>query len=183
MKNSDKQQDSTSHKAGPDGTKKMNIAGGQDLPDDPKDLEKLKADTASFELPEVKDIPGQEHIRPAPLGELADTTISSADEEGEGIIGFNDDEDAVNSSSKSNVTATEKQMLEQTRTDQEGDDERLRLAALDSTDEDGVPLNEKGFGRDISGEDLDVPGADLDDANENIGEEDEENNLYSNSDN
>ena len=31
----------------------------------------------------------------------------------------------------------------------------------------------------IPGEDLDVPGAELDDADENIGEEDEENNYYS----
>ena len=29
------------------------------------------------------------------------------------------------------------------------------------------------------GDDLDIPGAELDDANENIGEEDEENNYYS----
>jgi hypothetical protein len=43
-------------------------------------------------------------------------------------------------------------------------------------DEDGTPLNEKSFG---VGKDLDVPGAEEDDANERIGEEDEENNQYS----
>ena len=32
-------------------------------------------------LPDAEDIPGQEHITPAPLGELADTTASSDDEE------------------------------------------------------------------------------------------------------
>jgi len=40
-------------------------------------------------------------------------------------------------------------------------------------------LNEKDFEEDVSGGDLDVPGAELDDAQESIGSEDEENNLYS----
>lgn len=39
--------------------------------------------------------------------------------------------------------------------------------------------NEKNFNQDHSGNDLDVPGSELDDAQENIGSEDEENNLYS----
>ena len=39
--------------------------------------------------------------------------------------------------------------------------------------------NEKDFRNDISGGELDVPGTELDDARENIGSEDEENNLYS----
>ena len=39
-----------------------------------------------MDMPEVKDIPGQEHIHVPPLGALADVTISSADEEGEGIL-------------------------------------------------------------------------------------------------
>ncbi len=40
-------------------------------------------------------------------------------------------------------------------------------------------LNEKDFIDDYSGEDLDIPGAELDDDLENLGSEDEENNLYS----
>jgi hypothetical protein len=40
-------------------------------------------------------------------------------------------------------------------------------------------LNEKNFKEDVTGGDLDVPGAELDDEQENIGSEDEENNLYS----
>lgn len=43
--------------------------------------------------------------------------------------------------------------------------------------------NEKNFNQDKSGSDLDVPGSELDDDQENIGSEDEENNLYSGSDN
>jgi hypothetical protein len=45
--------------------------------------------------------------------------------------------------------------------------------------EDTGKLNEKNFRDDVSGGDLDVPGAELDDEQENIGSEDEENNLYS----
>ncbi|PWJ57207.1 hypothetical protein CLV98_108127 [Dyadobacter jejuensis] len=39
--------------------------------------------------------------------------------------------------------------------------------------------NEKDFEQDLVGDDLDVPGAELDDADEIIGNEDEENNYYS----
>ena len=39
--------------------------------------------------------------------------------------------------------------------------------------------NEKNFEDDFSGDDLDVPGSELDDAEEETGNEDEENNLYS----
>jgi hypothetical protein len=51
--------------------------------------------------------------------------------------------------------------------------------------QDGVPgENQKEFGEDETlfedpAKDLDVPGAELDDADEAIGEEDEENNYYS----
>jgi hypothetical protein len=40
-------------------------------------------------------------------------------------------------------------------------------------------LNEKNFKDDVTGGDLDVPGSELDDAQEDIGSEDEENNIYS----
>ena len=57
-----------------------------DLPDSPYDAERLKPDETTIDLPDVHDIPGQEHVNTAPLGALADTTISSADEEGEGLF-------------------------------------------------------------------------------------------------
>ena len=51
------------------------------------------------------------------------------------------------------------------------------LVVLNSTnDEIGVPQN---VSNDELNSDLDVPGSELDDANESIGEEDEENNYYS----
>lgn len=56
-----------------------------------------------------------------------------------------------------------------------GDDELIGNAKVDDTDVDGDKLNDA--------DDLDIPGSELDDDNEDIGEEDEENNYYSQSDN
>jgi len=64
-----------------------------DLKDSQRDEERLQGDNAVMDMPSVKDIPGQEHIRPMPPGEMADTTISSADEEGEGLLDNLDEED------------------------------------------------------------------------------------------
>ncbi|MBD0333434.1 MAG: hypothetical protein ICV66_12345 [Chitinophagaceae bacterium] len=61
-----------------------------DLPDEPKDEKRLKPEEAIIDLPDVKDIPGQEFVHVPPLGELADTTISSDDEEGLGIDNLNE---------------------------------------------------------------------------------------------
>ncbi len=60
------------------------------------------------------------------------------------------------------------------------DNEDLYRAELDDTDLEGEKLNEN---TDVSGKDLDVPGEEDDDADEAIGEEDEENNEYSLGDN
>jgi hypothetical protein len=124
------------------------------------------------------EIPGQEGFIPAPLGEIADTAISSADEEGEDIY-VNTIVEEILESEDSNVSQTEKDDLIKSANDMPGDDENLRRAALDNTDDDGAPLNEESFKRNVTGTDLDVPGAQQDDANEKIGEEDEENNEYS----
>ncbi len=62
------------------------------------------------------------------------------------------------------------------------EEDQLRRSELDTADEDGTPLNEKSSAEDVSGEDLDIPGTEDDDANEEIGEEDEENNGYSQAD-
>ena len=75
------------------------------------------------------------------------------------------------------VTPAEKKDLanaaEKTLTD---DGNALRRAELDTTDDEGELLNEGGG---LSGSDLDVPGSEADDADEAIGEEDEENNPFS----
>lgn len=57
-------------------------ADSDDIQDPISDQERLQPETVIIDLPEVSDIPGQEHFVPAPLGILADTTISSDDEEG-----------------------------------------------------------------------------------------------------
>ena len=145
-----------------------------------------KKDKNTIDLPEVSDIPGQEHIRAPRLGELADSTASSADEEGDDVLEPGDGDDDLRLDRRSNVSKDERAMLgsiDRRRDDIE--DESLRTGLLDSTDEDGTPLNEKSFGNerndDLSADDLDVPGED--DTDEMPGEEDEENEDYSLSDN
>ncbi|HXB08043.1 MAG TPA: hypothetical protein VNW04_13025 [Puia sp.] len=126
-----------------------------------------KKDKNSIDLPEVKDIPGQENIKPPRLGELADTTASSDDEEGDDIL---EQDDLLGSGT--NVTAEERSALARVGGREiDTEDDVLDEAALDSTDDDGDPLNEGSFGRDVSGDDLDIPEAD-------DGEEDEENSDY-----
>ena len=63
------------------------------------------------------------------------------------------------------------------------DDGQLRAAELDNKDTDGELLNVSSSADDKTGRDLDVPGSEDDDDMEDIGEEDEENNPYSISDN
>jgi hypothetical protein len=137
-----------------------------------------KNTTGNINLPEVKDIPGQEHVRPPRLGEMADNTSSSADEEGDDVLEPKDDDLA--SGNDADVTAEERKGLENIDYREAGtEDEALVEARLDDEDEDGDPLNEVGFDDDVSGDDLDVPGSEDDDEDEEIGEEDEENNDYS----
>jgi hypothetical protein len=57
-----------------------------DLPDSPGDEEKLQAEETYIDLPDVKDIPGQEFVHVPPPGEMADTTIASDDEEGKDVF-------------------------------------------------------------------------------------------------
>ena len=165
--------------------RKFEIAGGQDLPDSPHDQEEMKSESTVIDIPDVKDIPGQEYVTPAAMGELADDTAASDDEEGVGIFEDEENEESeLMMGTDSDVSTEEKNDLQITDEDMPTKDEQnLRQASLDNTDEDGEELNEKGFGKNISGSDLDVAGAEEDDANEEIGEEDEENNPYSMGDN
>ena len=83
----------------------------------------------------------------------------------------------------SNVSAAERALLDDSIDNSLTEDNlNLKRSALDNTDDDGELLNEKSMADDISGEDLDVPGAEDDDENESLGEEDEENNAYSQAD-
>jgi hypothetical protein len=132
-----------------------------------------KKDKKTMDLPEVSDIPGQENIKPPRLGELADTTASSADEEGDDVL---EDDDDLGLTKGSNVSKAERRDLARAAKGEDGtEDDVLDEAALDSTDDDGDPLNEDSFGHELSGDDLDVPGAEEEDP----GFEDEENEEYS----
>jgi hypothetical protein len=146
-----------------------------DLPDSPKDEKKLGSEKTTIDLPDVKDIPGQEHVYPPNPGEYADTTISSEDEEGDNIWGEEKTTDG-----NSIVTNIEKKLLNDSANDMlTKDEQQLRRAELDDMDDDGELLNEKTSANAISGSDLDTSGVDEDDLDEEIGEEDEENNDYS----
>jgi len=146
-----------------------------DLPDSPRDAKELRSEEVRIDLPDVKDIPGQEHIHPPNPGEYADTTISSSDEEGDNLW---DDEENIDSNSI--VSNIEKKMLQDSANNiSTKDEQQLRRAELDETDDEGEPLNEKTSANAISGSDLDTSGVDEDDLDEEIGEEDEENNDYS----
>ena len=149
-----------------------------DLPDSEKDQERLQPEETIIDLPDVKDIPGQEFVHAPPLGALGDTTIASDDEEGVGV--FDEDEtENLNMGNEADVRDDERAALSNADYLPTRDQINLDRAAMDSTDFDGTRLNEGSFGRERSGADLDVPGSEADNANEAIGEEDEENNDYS----
>ena len=143
-----------------------------------KKQQQPKDESVTIDMPEVKDIPGQEHIKPPHMREMADSTPSSADEEGEGILDDLNEEDETEALvSTSDVTEEEIEQLDETDRPVTEETRDLRKLALDK-DEDIEDLNEEGDPLDM-GEDLDIPGSELDDEDEENGEEDEENNSYS----
>jgi len=150
-----------------------------DLPDSPQDREKLEGEEVTIDLPDVKDIPGQEFVHAPPAGMMADTTASSADEEGEGLFNDEDLDDEDDISDDSNVTRTEKQLLANTEYRESGDNDRLQQARLDNTDFQGERLNEGSFGERQTGSDLDIPEETDETRTESMGQGDEENKYYS----
>ena len=158
-----------------------------DLPDNEHDIARMQPEEVILDLPDVSEIPGQEHIHVPRLKEMEDVTIASDDEEGVGIFGDDDeeeddmDETFELTGSDGDVSRMEQGLLarsaEASGTDE--DDEIMAQSGLDDADEDGTLLNEGSFDTNVSGSDLDTSGTDEDDAMEEIGEEDEENNLYS----
>ena len=155
---------------------------GIDLPDSPDDLKHMQQEEVILDLPDVEDIPGQEHVHVPVFGEMADTTISSDDEEGLGLFEEETDEEDVDiiMGTDADVSAAEGKELKTTEEDMPTqDDSNLREAALDNTDMEGELLNEGSSDTDVSGDDLDTPGSEDDNRDEAAGEEDEENNTYS----
>jgi hypothetical protein len=156
-----------------------NSGRGADIKDSKRDEQRLKADEASLDLPDVRDIPGQEHIHVAPLGELSDTTISSDDEEGTGLFEDDmEDETIIVMGSEDDIPKDDRKALERMDNLDMSDEDDAALARTmpDNEDNEGEQLNERV---NVSGSDLDTAIVDEDDADEDIGEEDEENNTYS----
>lgn len=171
--NNDRQRDTAINRA---------ASKNADLPDSPHDAERLKPEETIIELPDVKDIPGQEFVHVAPLGMLADTTISSADEEGEGLFDDDatDDEDEAIPGTEADVLKEEKLALQQAAVDMPtGDNNQLLRASMDNTDFEGEKLNEDSFGEVLSSADLDIPDEVDETTTTAMGQGDEENKYYS----
>lgn len=156
----------------------------EDLTNPENNTGKVNADIEDIALPDVRDIPGQEHITPPSLGMLADTTISSADEEdivsGDSMNAEEDDDIKIIMGTEADVTAEDLLLLGDKDKDMDmGEDEAVAMQGLDDTDEDGTPLNEAAMSINSSGDDLDIDKDDEAVQRENIGEEDEENDYYS----
>jgi hypothetical protein len=134
-----------------------------DITDSPEDQEKLKPDQANFNLPEIKDIPGAGRSGKTASSLPGDTTISSADEEGDDLLG-EDDLDGDNENDE-NVSPLEKKLLRDSFDPSYDTDLPINSLSLDEKDNEGELLEEKGQAKDLFGKDLD---------DELIEEEDEE---------
>ena len=155
-----------------------------DLPDSPEDKEKLQAEETVIDLPDVKDIPGQEFVHVPSVGEMADTTASSADEEGDRIWGPDDRVNAATGSADFDVQPEELQALRDTTYMPTRDADRLREARMDDRDFQGEKLNEESFGVDqmLDAADLDTDTAPDETTTTSLGQGDEENQEFTQSD-
>lgn len=156
-----------------------NSSAPNDLPDSKEDREKLNPEETFIDLPDVKDIPGQEFVNTPPAGSLSDTTISSADEEGLNVFDRDDDEDLRRTGTNADVSRNERKALEQIDYMPTTDEDNLVNARMDNVDFQNEPLNEKSFGEERSGRDLDVPGSTDETRTDALGQGDEENKSYS----
>jgi len=182
--NNSSQRDNNKEKEQPE-----SLAGGPELnsslDDSASDIERLKQDTSYVNIPDVNDIPGQENITSAPLGELADTTASSDDEEGikdgQDLLDSENDDVTIVMGTEADVTKEDLELLGDPNEDFDmNDDEQIDMEGLDDTDDDGDLLNEGIADTDSTGDELDIPGADGSDPRQDaMGQGDEENNYYS----
>ena len=155
-----------------------------DLPDSMDDRDKLAPEESTMDLPDVKDIPGQEHIRPPKLRSFIDTTNASDGEEGKGIVGLNDDDgdaDDDTAGAGGNVSREERQALSDDTYMPTRDENNLRQARMDNVDFEGEPLNEESFGtgQQLSGAGLDTGDMPDETRTDSMGQGDEENKHFS----
>jgi hypothetical protein len=154
-----------------------------DLPDNAGDAERLRTEETTIDLPDVKDIPGQEFVNVPVIGEMADTTAASDDEEGVGVFDLDDSED-LNPGTEGDVRPDEREALRDTTYMPTRDEDRLRQARMDNVDFEGEPLNEGSFGEGqlLSGADLDTGDIADETRTDAMGQGDEENKHYSQED-
>ena len=149
-----------------------------DLPDSKQDQEKLQPEETFIDLPDVKDIPGQEFVN-TPPATFGDTTIASADEEGTSVFDRTDEEDLRRTGDEADVSRNERKALEQIDYMPTTDEDNLQNARMDNVDFQNEPLNERSFGEERTGRDLDVPGNTDETRTSSMGQGDEENKYYS----
>lgn len=89
-----------------------------DLRDNDRDEAYLKPEETTLDLPDVKDIPGQEHVRPPRIREMEDITVSSADEEGDGLFDEENEAQDDDLSSEEDSIAVDGDKLSQNETAQ-----------------------------------------------------------------
>ena len=125
-----------------------------EMKDSAQDKKRLKGDEATLDLPEVNDIPGQENrTQPSLPGTSYDSTISSADEEGNDIL---DENENIITDKKTNVSSLERKLLDQAYDPVSTDEEPIDELTLDNKDDEGEALNEDGMEKDLFGKDLDT---------------------------
>jgi hypothetical protein len=150
-----------------------------DLPDSEKDKEALENEETFIDLPDVKDIPGQEFVNTPPVGSIGGPTIASDDEEGRGVFDVADSEDFT-PGTDGDVSLGERKALEHIDYMPTEDEDRLVQAAMDSRDFQGEKVEEAGFGQaQRTGDDLDVPGSKDQTPRSAMGQGDEENKYHS----
>lgn len=162
----------------------QNSSVPNDLPDSKRDEEKMRTEETFIDLPDVKDIPGQEFVNAPPIGSLGDTTISSDDEEGTSVFDKDESEDLRRTGNDFDVSRNERRALAQTDYMPTADEDNLQRASMDNTDFQNTPLEEVGFGRqglgeEVTGDDLDVPGSTDETTTTSLEQGDEENKYYS----
>lgn len=125
------------------GTEKKS-SSPNDLPDNPSDASRLESEETYIDLPDVKDIPGQEFVHAPPAGMMADTTISSDDEEGKNVFDRDEATD-TRSGTRGDVGKDERRALEDEDYMPTRDGENLKRSRMDNQDFEGDNLNEGGF--------------------------------------
>ncbi|MER3470704.1 MAG: hypothetical protein C4330_05055 [Chitinophagaceae bacterium] len=172
--NPDRKDDVTTH---------TGLRDGSDVHDSKRDQERLRSEETTIDLPNVNDIPGQEFVHAPLVGMVGDTTISSGDEEGEGIFEEESSEDDgldIRMGTDADVSRDEREALRDGFTYMPTrDEDNLHDAKMDNVDFENTPLNERSFGEVQSGTDLDFQEETDETRNTAMGQGDEENKYYS----